>query len=44
VELVARLCASGDATPQPGDLESPALPVSLPAAAAVELRIDHARP
>lgn len=43
VELVARVSASGDATPQAGDLESKALPVSLPASAPVELTLDHAR-
>lgn len=43
VEVVARLSASGDATPRAGDLESVARPVSLPATAPVELTLDHAR-
>jgi cytochrome c-type biogenesis protein CcmH len=43
VELIARLSTSGDATPRAGDLESPAHTVTQPAAAAVELTLDHAR-
>ena len=43
VEVIARLSSTGDATPQPGDPESRALPVSLPAKAPVALTIDHAR-
>jgi cytochrome c-type biogenesis protein CcmH len=43
VELLARVSTSGDATPQPGDLESQPQPVFLPFDGPVELRIDHAR-
>ncbi|HVR81283.1 MAG TPA: tetratricopeptide repeat protein [Luteimonas sp.] len=44
VEVVARLSASGNAIPQPGDLESQPLRVRLPAKAPLVLTIDHARP
>lgn len=40
VEVIARLSSSGNAMPQPGDLESPPVHVHLPAAHAVELTID----
>ena len=43
VELVARVSASGDATPRAGDLESRPVRVRLPAAATVELRIGTTR-
>ena len=43
VELVARISASGNATPQAGDLESEPVRVALPGKAPVELRIGHAR-
>jgi cytochrome c-type biogenesis protein CcmH len=39
VELVARLSASGNATPQDGDVESAPVRVALPAKAPVELVI-----
>lgn len=39
VEVVARLSMSGNATPQPGDLESTPVRVRLPAAAPIELSI-----
>ncbi len=39
VELIARLSPSGNATPQPGDLESAPVRVRLPATAPVELII-----
>lgn len=42
VELLARLSMSGDATPQPGDLQSPPLRVRLPATGPVELVIGAA--
>jgi cytochrome c-type biogenesis protein CcmH len=44
VEVIARLSMSGDATPQPGDLESRAVRVQLPAAAPVELVIGQGQP
>jgi cytochrome c-type biogenesis protein CcmH len=44
VELLARLSASGDATPQRGDLESSAMTVRFPGDAPVELVIDRVRP
>jgi len=44
VEVIARLSMSGDATPQPGDLESRPVRVRLPAAAPVELVIDQGKP
>ena len=43
VELVARISESGNAMPQPGDLESAPVRVSLPSAKPVELRIGRAR-
>ena len=39
IEVIARLSSSGNAMPQPGDLESPPVHVHLPAAHAVELTI-----
>ena len=39
VEVIARLSMSGNATPQPGDLESPLLRVHLPSDKAVDLTI-----
>ena len=42
VELLARLSMNGDATPQPGDLQSPPLRVRLPAKGPVELVIGAA--
>lgn len=42
VELIARLSMSGDATPQPGDLQSPPLRVRLPATGPVDLVIGAA--
>lgn len=42
VELLARLSASGDATPQAGDLQSPPVRVRLPATGPVELVIGAA--
>jgi cytochrome c-type biogenesis protein CcmH len=43
VELVARISRSGDATPQPGDLESAPARVHLPAGGPVELVIGASR-
>lgn len=43
VEVIARISRSGDAMPQPGDLESPPVRVRLPAAAPVELTIARVR-
>jgi cytochrome c-type biogenesis protein CcmH len=42
VELLARLSMDGDATPQPGDLQSPTLRVRLPATGPVDLVIGAA--
>lgn len=42
VELLARLSMSGDATPQPGDLQSPPVLVRLPATGPVDLVIGAA--
>lgn len=44
VEVIARLSMSGDATPQPGDLESKPVRVQLPTTAAVELVIGQGKP
>ena len=44
VEVIARLSMSGDATPQPGDLESKPVRVKLPATAPVELVIGKQGP
>ena len=43
VEVVARVSQAGNAMPQPGDLESPAVRVTLPATGPVTLAIDHVR-
>lgn len=43
VELVARVSMSGNAMPQPGDLESAPVRVTLPATRPVALAIDHVR-
>jgi cytochrome c-type biogenesis protein CcmH len=43
VELVARVSMSGNAMPQPGDLESSTVRVTLPATRPVALAIDHVR-
>jgi cytochrome c-type biogenesis protein CcmH len=42
VELIARVSMSGNAMPQPGDLESQPVRVKLPAAKPVELTIGTA--
>jgi len=44
VEVIARLSMSGDATPQPGDLESRPVRVRLPASEPVELVIGQGKP
>jgi cytochrome c-type biogenesis protein CcmH len=44
VEVIARLSMSGDAVPQPGDLESTAVRVRLPADAPIELVIGQGKP
>jgi cytochrome c-type biogenesis protein CcmH len=44
VEVIARLSMSGDATPQPGDLESEPVRVQLPTTAPVELVIGQGKP
>ena len=43
VEVLARISTSGDAVPQPGDLESPPVPVALPTDAPVDLSIGAVR-
>lgn len=43
VEVLARLSPTGNATPQPGDLESKPIRVQLPAKSPVDLVIDTAR-
>jgi cytochrome c-type biogenesis protein CcmH len=43
VEVIARLSMSGNAIPQPGDLESTPVRVRLPATAPIELTIEAAR-
>jgi cytochrome c-type biogenesis protein CcmH len=43
VEVIARLSMSGDATPQPGDLQSAPVRVRLPASAPIELTIATSR-
>ena len=44
VEVFARMSVGGDATPQPGDLQSKPVRVHLPATAPVDLVIDAANP
>jgi len=44
VEVFARMSMGGDATPQPGDLQSKPVRVHLPATAPVDLVIDAANP
>jgi cytochrome c-type biogenesis protein CcmH len=43
VEVIARISMSGNAIPQPGDLESTPVRVRLPATAPIELTIEAAR-
>jgi cytochrome c-type biogenesis protein CcmH len=44
VEVIARMSMGGDATPQPGDLQSKPVRVRLPATAPVDLVIDATNP